>query len=358
MDQSSIVFVFQLIIYALLGIAFVFTILPLFKVSFWIFRIGDFPRLQIAFVLLVVLIFLPLLHQINYFIITLEIVLTLCFAYQISRILPYTKFHSKQLQHSKENSRNDANIKILISNVLIENRESQKLLDHIEKENPDVILLAEVDDWWDDQMKEIKEDYPNFLCYPQDNAYGLNFYSKLETATLNQNFFVEDDIPSVEAEIILRSGDRITFYGLHPRPPVPSEHGESKERDAEILLVGEKVKKNDEPTIVAGDLNDVAWSATTALFQKVSGLLDARIGRGFYNSFHAKHRFLRMPLDHVFQSNHFRLVELKRLEAIGSDHFPIFIELSLESDAEVEQDEVEKTDRDQKEADEKIKKVE
>jgi endonuclease/exonuclease/phosphatase (EEP) superfamily protein YafD len=41
-------------------------------------------------------------------------------------------------------------------------------------------------------------------------------------------------------------------------------------------------------------------------------------GRGFYNSYHAEHRLLRYPLDHVFHSNHFRLVDLQRLRSIGS----------------------------------------
>lgn len=356
MDKTSIIFIIQIILYILAAIAFLFTVLPLFNSSYWIFRIGDFPRLQIAFVLLVVLIFLPLVHRIDYFLIAVEFILAICFAYQISRILPYTRFHSIQFQSDK-NAAGDSSIRILISNVLIENRNSEKLLEHIEKENPDVILLAEVDDWWNEKLKGIKEKYPNNLCFPQDNAYGMNFYTKLKTENLKQNFIVEDDIPSVETEIVLRSGDKVKFYGLHPRPPVPSEHGESKERDAELLIVGEMINESRQPTIVAGDLNDVAWSATTNLFQKISGLLDARVGRGFYNSFHAEHRFLRMPLDHVFQSNHFRLVELRRLESIGSDHFPIIIEISLEKDAELEQPELENTAKEKKEADEKILKV-
>ncbi|MFO1047449.1 MAG: endonuclease/exonuclease/phosphatase family protein [Geminicoccaceae bacterium] len=98
------------------------------------------------------------------------------------------------------------------------------------------------------------------------------------------------------------------------------------------------------PVIVAGDLNDVAWSRTSRLFRRLSGLIDPRIGRGPYNSFHAGHRWLRWPLDHVFYSPDFLLHRLRRLPAFGSDHFPILIELEYQPRASAVQ-EVEAADR-------------
>ncbi|HJV10212.1 MAG TPA: endonuclease, partial [Burkholderiales bacterium] len=60
------------------------------------------------------------------------------------------------------------------------------------------------------------------------------------------------------------------------------------------------------------------------------GLLDPRVGRGFYHTFHARYPVLRYPLDHCFHTKHFRLVRFKRLRKFGSDHFPVSIELSHE----------------------------
>ncbi len=84
------------------------------------------------------------------------------------------------------------------------------------------------------------------------------------------------------------------------------------------------------PAIVAGDLNDVAWSHTTRRFCQISGLLDPRIGRGLFNSFHAWIPLVRFPIDHVFHSNDFRVADLRRLENFGSDHFPVFVTLDYQ----------------------------
>ncbi len=96
-----------------------------------------------------------------------------------------------------------------------------------------------------------------------------------------------------------------------------------------------------------GDLDDVAWSHTTKLFQRMSGALDPRRGRGMFSTFHAGHLILKWPLDHVFHDNSFNLVELKRLPNIGSDHFPVLVEPQYEPRAEAEQEvpEAERADR-------------
>jgi endonuclease/exonuclease/phosphatase (EEP) superfamily protein YafD len=321
----------------------------------WWIRIGDFPRLQIAFLCLatamvfVLSVDFPLRAFETVFLLTL----VACAAYQLYCVLPYLPFYPKQVETSR--SPPDENtIKLLIFNVFIENRQSAKLLHAVEKLDPDVILLAEPDERWVTEVAALEKKYPYTVLHPLDNAYGMALYSRLELDKPQLNFFIEDDIPSIITGVRLKSGEMINLYCLHPRPPVPTESDRSNERDAELLFVGRMINERAAPTITVGDFNDVAWSRTTKLFQKISGLLDPRIGRGLYTSFHAKYPVLRFPLDHVFHSNHFRLADLRRLPRLGSDHFPIFIALSYEKDAEHAQEEPVATPEDEREAVETI----
>src|SRR5690606_6453318 len=153
--------------------------------------------------------------------------------------------------------------------------------------------------------------------------------------------------------IVLRNGKEVQFFAVHPTPPVPNENPRATERDKELLLVADLAKKSTLPVIVAGDLNDVAWSHTTRLFLRMSELLDPRRGRGFYNSFHAHYFFLRFPLDHAFISPHFKLREMKRMDNYNSDHFPIYICVQYEEIARAEQKPMKKDAGDIKEAEEK-----
>ena len=104
------------------------------------------------------------------------------------------------------------------------------------------------------------------------------------------------------------------------------------------MKVALKAKKCELPCIVFGDLNDVAWSHTTELFRKTSELLDPRRGRGFYSTFSAHHWFIRYPLDYIFCSKHFSLINMHRMPKNGSDHFATLTHLSLRKDLQKKQE--------------------
>jgi len=306
------------------------TVLPLSKNPHWVVRGLDFPRLQIALlaaVLLVVhFVFLDLHMPLVWLLITAT---ASCFVWQLCWVLPYTLIWPNEVKTAKADDP-DRQLSIITANVLQTNRNSDALIDLVSQYQPDILVTLESNQWWQDRLEVLATEMPHSVKCPLENLYGMHVYSKLPFSQEHIAYLVEEDIPSIHLCLELRSGDTVQMHFVHPAPPSPTENPESIERDAELITIARRVAESEQPVIVTGDLNDVAWSATTRLFRKISGLLDPRVGRGMFNTFHVSFPFLRWPLDHLFHSSHFTVKHIQRLPSIGSDHFSLFTKLVCE----------------------------
>lgn len=339
---------------AVISILFAFT--PFVASKKWWIRAFDFPHLQFTvFNLVLILLFSFYIDLENLFDLVVLGLLIITSIYQIVIIYPYTPLSKKQIK--KTSIKNSAaSIRVFSANVLQDNTDFDRFLKHFKNANPDIAILLETNIWWQDKLSVLKEEYPYTVEYPLENYYGIILLSKLKLKNTEVKFLVSDEIPSIHASVKLRNNSWVKLYCLHPMPPSPTENEKSLDRDAELLIVAKEIKKEDYPIIVLGDLNDVAWSHTTRMFQRISQLLDPRIGRGFYNTFHTKYPILRWPLDHLFVSDDFKLAQLRRVESVGSDHFPMFIELCHYSNTNENSNPDNASKEDLKEAKQTIKK--
>ncbi|MGB3467969.1 MAG: endonuclease/exonuclease/phosphatase family protein [Cyclobacteriaceae bacterium] len=313
----------------LIGFALVLTSFQFINRDEWWIRISDFVHVQLTVMSLVSWVTLAVFFEydlVNLIFIFVGIAL---FILHLVVIIPYTPIYRTQSKNSKQKDP-DKMISVLESNILQYNRKYDLFLDMVNRESPDIVVAIETDKEWQEALDVLEEDYKHTIKYAQDNTYGLLLYSRLPLRDSHIEFLVEDDVPSFRTRVTLRSGQEVILHVLHPKPPSPTENYLSLERDAELIIAGRIIADLNEPVILAGDLNDVAWSHTSRLFNRISGLLDPRIGRGFFNTFHTKYALMRWPLDHVFHSNHFLLGKIRRMESVGSDHFPMYIELYLE----------------------------
>lgn len=328
MDISLLYYGVQLLA-GLIAFVTVWGWLPL---DHWWVRGVDFPRIQIM--VLGIIAWIGMLAfwsewQMGQWLLFAALNITL--AFQLRMVLPYTKLWKKEVQNAKKMPEGEAyQLKIMVSNVLTPNDETRKLINLIKQKQPDILITLESDEKWQDALNEIESDYPYTVKVPLDNLYGMHLYSKLELIDPTVKYLMIDDIPSIHTQLRLENGRVIWLYCLHPMPPSPTEADKSTTRDAELLMVGKHIKEHDQTAILAGDLNDVAWSKTTRRFQRISGLLDPRVGRHFINTFHVNYPFLRWALDHLFHSACFTVVDIERLPSIGSDHFPVLTTLQYE----------------------------
>lgn len=310
------------------------TICPLITTDiFWI-RLFDFPRLQFMAIGLVgglALLGAPWPPQRWRRVLQALVVIGL--GWQAMRVLPYTPLADVEVRSA---DRTDAGerIRVLTCNVYQHNDDHERVLDQIRKEEPHLILLLEVDRAWQRSLESLHDRYPHRIVKPLENTWGIAFYSTWPLAREEVRYYASEERPAIRTLVTLPSGRTLFFIGLHPAPPgyerPDGERVSSAPRDRTLHLAArEAASMKDTPVLVAGDFNDAAWSRMTREFQEISGLRDPRVGRGLFNTYDANSMFLRYPIDHVFVSSEFDLIELRRLPHVGSDHFPMFVDLIL-----------------------------
>ncbi|WP_249977538.1 endonuclease/exonuclease/phosphatase family protein [Vreelandella olivaria] len=330
------------------------TLVARIRLRWWWIRSFEFPRLQIAVLALINGVAALFLLEPGTWRSVAGIAALVTLLLQARYILPWTRWWPVEVK-TAENPPPDQTVTLLIANVLTPNRQTEGLMSMIRHHQPDIVLTLESDQWWQEQLdQELDAKWPHSVKVPLDNLYGIHLYSRLPLSDTSVKWLIQDDIPSIHTHVTLNSGDTIRFYAVHPRPPAPGESEKSLWRDAELLWIGKEIHEQPKATLVAGDLNDVAWSRTTRHFCRIGGMLDPRRGRGMFSTFHAKYLPLRWPLDHVFVSEHFTLLEMRRLEAFGSDHFPILASFCYRPSRKHEHDTPNATQEERQQANETI----
>lgn len=304
----------------------------------WYIRGWDFPRVLIAALSLAGgMAYRALFFSGRWYEISFLAALGAVIAYQASRIVAFTPLARKRVQPATGRP-GDASFRLAISNVLMENEQYDLWRAVIAEADPDMVVALEVDDKWMDALAPLRRTHPHVVDRVQDNYYGMAVFSRLPLGEPEVRYLVDEETPSIRTTVRLRNGRTVQLHVLHPKPPEPLRNQDSTPRDAALALVAKEIAAAaPAPTVVCGDLNDVAWSDTTRIFLRSSGLLDPRVGRGLFNTYNAGNPLFRFPIDHVFHSNHFKLFRLRRLPKVGSDHFPVLIELNLEPDAPADQ---------------------
>lgn len=319
------------------GVAILLTILPFIAVDHWSVRVFDFPHLQLTlltmFALLTYFIKFNIRMVSDYIFVT---TLLACFIFQGLKIYPYTAFSKYEVNNSSVHQ--EKGLSVYIANVLQSNDNVQGVIQDAERFHADLALFTETNAAWIGHLESAFDGkYKYQMKKSEENTYGMILFSKFPLEDGEVKFLIEDSIPSIHTKLVLPSGDRIQLYAIHPAPPTPQHNPSSADRDAELMRIAQLTRDSNLPVIVMGDFNDVAWSETTELFQKMSGLLDVRKGRGLFNTYNAKSWLMRWPLDHIYSSADFRVGDVQLGGKTGSDHFPFFTKLSFEPGLSAEQ---------------------
>lgn len=316
------------------GVALLLTLVSVVPSSRWWVQVLGFPRLQTLGVLAIGLLGLLALgwpaHRRAWRLLLLGCVVGLLM--QGSFLWPYLPFAPPSVPTASPAQARDSvsHLQILVINVLIKNHQAARLRQLVQATQPDILLALEPDAWWAKALRPLRASYPYCVELPRLDAYGMILYSRLPLAATQVQDLLQRGVPSIRTQVQLRNGRRVRLFAVHPTPPIPDNYPDGVGlRGRALGKVADLVQTDTLPVLVAGDFNDVSWSATIHQLTRTGQLRDVSRGRGLYNTFDARSTLARWPLDHFFVSAPWRVVALQRLPDVGSDHFPLYLDAVL-----------------------------
>jgi len=220
-------------------------------------------------------------------------------------------------------------LSVLTCNVWMMNHSYAGLTAAIHAKDPDVIVLLETDQRWYGEMRRALTHYQHHKAEIREDYFGVAVFSKYPMAATVERLHAEAK-PSVRARIYHPSGD-FALWGMHPEPPyLPAAWGHHRRELEQVMF---RIHEERLPAVVTGDLNTAPWACSFR--DHLSGLADSGAARGLAATWPSPlPALLRIPIDHLLHTEHFRTLSHEVLPGVGSDHRPIFVRLARREAAE------------------------
>lgn len=209
---------------------------------------------------------------------------------------------------------------VLQANVLTSNQEHQALIDLVRRTDPDLVALEEVDQRWLDDLEALRDRYPYVEAHPRGDNFGIAAFSR---HPLREHALLQiADLPALRLRV--QTPSRVLeVMVVHTIPPIGQEGFDLRNR-----FLSELGRLGQHADLVAGDLNLTPFSGHFARLTQALGMEPCR-GFGMKRTWPTSF-FVRLPIDHVLVGPRLRITRCEVQGAIGSDHYPLLVELSTD----------------------------
>ncbi len=218
-------------------------------------------------------------------------------------------------------------LSVMNSNLYIGNRYFDHFTAVVEGTKPDIICLQELTLEWKPTLEKLKAEYPYQALYPTAGYDGTGILSRYPIADQQLLVIHQGSFPMLLARIVTPVKSW-TIATVHTSTPMMLERFNN--RTLEFRTIAKIASKFPSPAILCGDFNCVPWSQYFIEMEKDSGMKNS--GRGSLPELTWNNDlwwFVRIPIDHMLVSKGVAVHEHKRLAPVGSDHFPVFMRISI-----------------------------
>jgi endonuclease/exonuclease/phosphatase (EEP) superfamily protein YafD len=217
-------------------------------------------------------------------------------------------------------------LKLLQINVHVGNRQHGRLITYLNQVDPDVLALAEINGKWMAELKGFLKTYPYQIVEARDGVFGIGVFSRIPIRKSKIVYFGPAKVPMVSAR--LESGSAsVNLLFVHLYPPVSKQTFDLRNRQLDHIV--QMRPSLEDPFILIGDLNTTPWSYYFQRFVQGMNVRDTQRDFGLQTSWPSTKPWLRIPIDHCLVSPGVLVLERRVDPDVGSDHFPVYVELGV-----------------------------
>lgn len=249
---------------------------------------------------------------------TLAIVSLLVGVLLLGSLLPY--FVPKIAHRSGAHSR------LMVFNVLSENRQYDRTANYILAENPDIVVLLETNEAWKREiLGQLGARYPFHIFGAREDDFGVGVLSRHPLVSAKIRYFSNELLPSVDVLYRDENVRLVRIIGVHPVPPL--NHSSWLSRNRLMKTVAEEVAgSSTDRVIVCGDLNCSPWSPFFKRLIREAELRDTSEGQGIFPTWTGFTLLLGVPIDHILISGGVECLDRSVGPNLGSDHRPLVMD--------------------------------
>ncbi len=234
------------------------------------------------------------------------------------------------IPNTQPNDAQGPEITLLQVNTLATNTEYQKVQDLIQRTDPDIITVQEMNNAWQQGVGPVLEGYPyrdsQTYTFATGHVFGPAIFSRLPLKNIQKQHIGEIPAPIIIAQ--LESETPVTIMSVHPMAPeFPSWW---RNRNSQLKQLEHIANNTQGEIIMAGDFNSTSWSWNFQQLLKNTNLRDSRKGFGIQSTWLAGPLSpFRIPIDHILVTENIEVQERYIEKQVGSDHRPVVIKLQL-----------------------------
>jgi endonuclease/exonuclease/phosphatase (EEP) superfamily protein YafD len=220
-------------------------------------------------------------------------------------------------------------LRVMSFNLLSTNASYSDVIEYIRTVDPDLVLLHEASRPWEVAIEAANLGYEVIRPRSDNLIFGTLVMVRGEDVEAISYGFAETQ-PRAVSIMYRPTGWPGGVSVLSTHPLAPTEKRRAQLRDAQLDFAATWAADQEDGFIVVGDFNATPWSWPFRNLMARAPLRNSQLGFGVQPSFPTSSTFLmRVPIDHLLHSDTLSVVDRRLGPAMGSDHFPLVVDLQL-----------------------------